>query len=214
VTRGAFITVEGGEGVGKSSSLAAIDAYLRGRGFEVRLTREPGGTPLGETIRSWILDGNHGSLSAEVEALLMCAARAEHVEKVIRPHLERGDWVVCDRFADATLAYQGGGRGADAAFLRALADGVQQGLAPDLTLLLDAPVPVGMARIANRPHDHFEREESAFFERVRATYLALAAREPGRIRVIEAGAPPAGVRAAIETELSAFCERFGRANAG
>lgn len=206
--RGAFITVEGGEGVGKSSSLAAIASWLKSRGLAVALTREPGGTPLGETIRSWILDGNHGGLSAEVEALLMCAARAEHVNKVILPQLARGAWVVCDRFADATMAYQGGGRGADAGFLRVLADGVQRGLTPDLTLLLDAPVEVGMARIANRAHDHFEREESAFFERVRRTYLEIAASEPGRVRVVEANAPLAAVRAAIERELDAFCSRF------
>jgi dTMP kinase len=139
----------------------------------------------------------------------MCAARAEHLDKVIRPHLDRGGWVVCDRFADATLAYQGGGRGADPGFLRALADGVQKGLAPDLTLLLDAPVHVGLSRIANRPHDHFEREEAAFFERVRSSYLELAADEPERIRVIQAGASPESVRAAIESELAAFCARFG-----
>lgn len=206
--RGAFITVEGGEGVGKSSSIAAIEAWLRNRGRAVWLTREPGGTSLGETIRSWILDGDHGKLSAEVEALLMCAARVEHVDKVILPHLERGTWVVCDRFADATMAYQGGGRGADTRFLQTLAAGAQRGLQPDLTLLLDAPVAVGMARIASRPHDHFEREETAFFERVRRTYLEIAAREPDRVRIIEASAPQASVRAAIERELDAFCARF------
>jgi dTMP kinase len=172
------------------------------------LTREPGGTPLGETIRSWILEGDHGPLSAGVEALLMFAARAEHLDKLIRPYLARGDWIVCDRFTDATLAYQGGGRGADIEFLRAVAEGVHQGVRPDLTLLLDAPVAVGMARIANRPHDHFEREETAFFERVRATYLALAAAEPDRIRIIDASAPPAEVHTAIERELGAFHARF------
>lgn len=211
-SRGAFITVEGGEGVGKSSSLAAIESSLKGRGLAVQLTREPGGTPLGETIRSWVLDGNHGDLSAEVEALLMCAARVEHVDKVILPHLKRGDWVVCDRYADATMAYQGGGRGADTQFLRALALGTQRGLQPDLTLLLDAPVAVGMARIANRPHDHFEREESGFFERVRRTYLEIAAREPGRVRIIEADASQASVRSAIEREIDAFCSRFSGSN--
>lgn len=208
--RGAFITVEGGEGVGKSSSLAIIESWLGSRGYSVKLTREPGGTPLGETIRSWILDGDHGALSAEVEALLMCAARAQHVDQLIEPHLERGDWVVCDRFADATLAYQGGGRGADARLLRILADAVQRGLSPDLTLLLDAPVAVGMARIANRPHDHFEREESGFFERVRRTYLDIAAREPGRVHIVDASAAPAIVRAEIERELGDFCSRFER----
>ena len=138
----------------------------------------------------------------------MCAARSVHVDEVILPQLERGDWVVCDRFADATMAYQGGGRGADERFLRALAAGVQRGLTPDLTLLLDAPVDVGRARIAHRPHDHFERERTEFFERVRRTYLDIAAREPGRVRVVDAGGSPPSVRAAIERELAAFCSRF------
>jgi dTMP kinase len=155
-----------------------------------------------------VLDGDHGALSAEVEALLMCAARAEHIGKVIRPHLARGDWVICDRFADATLAYQGGGRGADPHFLQTLADAIQRELAPDLTLLLDAPVSVGLARIAGRPHDHFEREETAFFERVRATYLAIAAREPSRVRIVDASATPEAVQNAIAHELDAFCARF------
>lgn len=206
--RGAFITVEGGEGVGKSSSLAAVEAVLGARGIEVRLTREPGGTALGEAVRRWILDGDHGRLSGETEALLMFAARAEHLDKLIRPAVESGSWVVCDRFTDATLAYQGSGRGVAAALLRALETGVQHGFAPDLTLLLDAPVEVGFARIAGRRHDHFEREERAFFERVRNGYLALAAAEPERIRIIDASAPEAAVRAAIARELDAFRARF------
>ena len=160
MSRGAFITVEGGEGVGKSTSLAAIARFLDGQNLSVRLTREPGGTALGEQVRHWILDGDHGRLGAEVEALLMFAARADHLDRLIRPELESGAWIVCDRFTDATLAYQGGGRGADMDFLRAISAGVQRGLVPDLTLLLDAPIAVGMSRIANRRHDHFEREET------------------------------------------------------
>lgn len=206
--RGAFITVEGGEGVGKSSSLEAIESCIRRRGYSVETTREPGGTPLGEAVRRWILDGDHGRLSAEVESLLMFAARAEHLDKRIRPALERGDWVICDRFTDATLAYQGGGRGADTSFLQAIAQQVQRGLKPDLTILLDAPVAVGMARIADRPHDHFERENGAFFERVRSAYRALAAAEPGRIRTVDASRSPSEVREAIEFELDEFCDRF------
>src|SRR5262245_41616227 len=156
---GAFITLEGGEGVGKSKSLGAIAAHLQSRGIEVLTTREPGGTPLGETIRRWILEGDHGALSAEIEALLMFAARAQHLDAVIRPALAAGKWVVCDRFTDATFAYQGGGRGADAQLLAALETGVQRGLTPDLTLLLDAPPDVGRLRIATRgAADHFERE--------------------------------------------------------
>jgi dTMP kinase len=204
--RGAFVTVEGGEGVGKSSSLAAIESHLRSRGINVTLTREPGGTALGEAVRSWILGGEHGSLSAEVEALLMFAARSQHLDELIRPVLASGNWVVCDRFTDATLAYQGGGRGAAKRFLRTLAEEVQRGFVPDLTLLLDAPVDVGLARIADRPHDHFEREDRAFFERVRRTYLDLAAAEPARIRIVDASAPQTEVLEAIASELDAFCD--------
>ena len=206
--RGAFITVEGGEGVGKTSSLEAIETYIRSRGHEVVTTREPGGTALGEKVRHWILDGDHGELSAEVEALLMFAARAEHLEKVIRPALERGVWVVCDRFSDATEAYQGGGRGADRNFLLQLRAAVQAGLSPDLTILLDAPIEIGLSRIADRPHDHFEREGAAFFERVRSAYRAMAAEDPDRIRTIDASASQADVKIAVERELDEFFERF------
>jgi dTMP kinase len=155
-----------------------------------------------------VLDGDHGELGAEVEALLMFAARAEHLDKVIRPALAAGSWVVCDRFTDATLAYQGGGRGADPEFLRSIAARIQGALEPDLTILLDAPVAVGMARIADRPHDHFEREAAPFFERVRRAYLDIAAADPGRVRVIDAGTNQAAVRQAMERELEAFCQRF------
>jgi len=208
MTRGAFITVEGSEGVGKTTSLAAIEASIRDRKIEFLTTREPGGTELGEQIRAWVLNGDHGQLSADVEALLMFAARAEHVDKVIAPALAQGTWVVCDRFTDATLAYQGGGRGASLEFLNAVAARIQRGLVPDLTILLDAPVEVGLRRIANRPHDHFEREDHGFFQRVRQTYLDLAAAEPGRFRVIDASASEADVRRAIGLELEAFCQRF------
>jgi len=209
MTRGAFITIEGGEGVGKTTSLAAIETHLRTLCVpDFLMTREPGGTELGETVREWILNGAHGDLSAEVEALLMFAARADHLTRVIRPALANGIWVVCDRFTDATRAYQGAGRGADPGLLDAIAEGVQKGLVPDLTLLLDAPIEIGMARIANRAHDHFEREDRSFFERVRSAYLNLAASEPDRIRVIDASAPQPEVLAAIRGELDAFRARF------
>jgi dTMP kinase len=208
MANGAFITIEGGEGVGKTSSLGAIEAFLAKRGIPITVTREPGGTALGEIVRSWILDGDHGELSAEVETLLMFAARAEHLDKVIRPAIEQGTWVVCDRFSDATMAYQGGGRGADPVLLTVLAEQVQRGLVPDLTILLDAPVAVAMARIADRPHDHFEREAGTFFERVRKTYLDLAAAEPDRIKVVDASASQSEVSDSIERELARFCERF------
>jgi len=208
--QGAFITLEGGEGVGKSTNLAYVADYLRARGADVVTTREPGGTPLGETIRSWILQGEHGSLSAEVEALLMFAARAGHLEAIIRPALAAGQWVVCDRFTDATFAYQGAGRGAAPGLLEALETGVQRGLEPDLTLLLDAPLDVGRERIATRKLDHFEREQQPFFERVRGGYLERAAQNPERIKIVDAAAMLADVQRAIAAELDALIGRLRR----
>jgi dTMP kinase len=210
VTRGAFITLEGGEGVGKSTSLTVIAQSLTEQGHGPLLTREPGGTALGERVREWILEGDHGELGADVEALLMFAARAQHLREVIRPALDAGTWVVCDRFTDATLAYQGAGRGADLRFLRAVARDVHAGVEPDLTLLLDAPVDVGLGRIEGRDHDHFEREDRAFFERVRAGYLELAQLEPDRFRVIDASLMLDAVAAEIRRHLTAFVERFER----
>lgn len=209
--RGAFITIEGAEGVGKTTSLTATEECLRAAGIGVRLTREPGGTALGEMLREWILHGEHGPLSAEVEALLMFAARAQHLDEVIRPALAAGEWVVCDRFTDATFAYQGGGRGADMVFLDQLASGVQQGLNPDLTVLLDAPVGIGMARIADRAHDHFEREQLDFFDRVRACYLQRAAAEPARFRIIDASQPQDAVIATITDVIRDFAAEFAPA---
>jgi dTMP kinase len=208
--RGAFVTLEGGEGVGKSTNLALVVAYLETRGVDVVATREPGGTSLGETIRSWILDGEHGALTAEVEALLMFAARARHLDTVIRPALSAGKWVVCDRFTDATFAYQGGGRGADTRLLEALEKGVQRGLEPDLTLLLDAPLEVGRGRIAARTPDHFEREQAPFFERVRRAYLDRAQGDPKRIKIIDAARALEEVQAAIIQELDVLLESFGK----
>jgi dTMP kinase len=208
--RGAFITLEGGEGVGKSTNLAFVATHLESRGVEVLATREPGGTPLGETIRRWVLDGDHGALSAEVEALLMFAARAQHLDAVIRPALAARRWVVCDRFTDATFAYQGGGRGADARLLEALETGVQRGLTPDLTLLLDAPPEVGRRRIAARAPDHFERERAPFFERVRGAYLDRARRDPKRVKVIDAGAALESVQRDIIGALDELLRTFGR----
>jgi len=202
--RGAFITVEGIEGVGKTSSIAVIHKSLSALGQSVRVTREPGGTPLGERIRELVLHGGHDSLSAETEALLMFAARAHHVKTLIAPALQRGDWVVCDRFTDATFAYQGGGRGLSAEFLRCLRNGVHPELEPDLTLLLDAPVEVGRARIRERKPDHFEREHAAFFERVRAAYLRLADEQPARMKRIDASQP----KERVEQDLARVLEQF------
>ena len=182
-----LITIEGGEGAGKSTHIAFIKERLLGRSKEVVVTREPGGTPLGEGIRTLLLDTATKGMAGDTELLLMCAARAEHIHTVIRPALARGATVVCDRFIDATYAYQGGGRGIDSARIAALEHWLHAGLRPDLTLLLDLPVAQGMARAAKRgAFDRIEQEPSAFFERVRATYLARANAEPQRIKVIDA----------------------------
>lgn len=201
--RGLFITLEGGEGAGKSSSLDFVRDWLRQRGQDVMVTREPGGTPLGEQIRDLLLHGRDG-MSPDAELLLMFAARAEHIHQVIRPALERGTSVVCDRFTDATYAYQGAGRGIAGERIAVLENWVQQGLRPNLTLLLDLPVAQGLARAGSRSTpDRFEREQQAFFERVRHGYLEAAAREPGRIRVIDASRDMAAVQEQLATALTA-----------
>jgi dTMP kinase len=206
--RGAFISLEGVEGVGKSTNLAFVTTALQAAGVATVVTREPGGTALGERIREWILHGDHGRLAADVETLLMFAARAQHLDEVIRPALATGRWVVCDRFTDATVAYQGGGRGVARSFIEHLRADVQRGLEPDLTLLLDAPVEVGAQRIVARTKDHFEREQQPFFQRVRNAYLDLAAREPHRIAVIDAAQPLGDVQRAIGVRLKAFLAEF------
>jgi dTMP kinase len=194
---GRFITLEGIEGAGKSTIARYVSDWLMGQGIAVRLTREPGGTPLAERVRQIVLERGTEPLSAVTETLLMFAARALHVENLIAPALRAGQWVVCDRFTDATRAYQGSGRGVDAALIDTLARTVHPQLAPDRTLLLDLPVAAGLARARERGGhgaDRFEAETIGFFERVRAGYLALAHREPGRIHVIDASAPLAEVQ--------------------
>jgi dTMP kinase len=194
---GRFITLEGIEGAGKSTIARYVSDWLMGQGIAVRLTREPGGTPLAERVRQMVLERGTEPLSAVTETLLMFAARALHVENLIAPALRAGQWVVCDRFTDATRAYQGSGRGVDAALIDTLARAVHPRLAPDRTLLLDLPVAAGLARARERGGhgaDRFEAETIGFFERVRAGYLALAHREPGRIHVIDASAPLAEVQ--------------------
>ncbi len=183
---GRFITLEGVEGVGKSTQLAFISDYLQGSGRQVLVTREPGGTTLGEKLRELLLNEHTQTLSADAETLLMFAARAQHLDTVIRPALARGVWVVCDRFTDATHAYQGAGRGVNETLLTCLVTSVQRGLEPDLTLLLDAPAETGLARIGDRALDRFEKEGIDFLNRVRDGYLKLAARHPQRIRIIDA----------------------------
>lgn len=194
--RGRFITLEGIEGAGKTSVAAALDQVLRERGIRTRITREPGGTPLAERLRSVALERGTESVSASAETLLMFAARAVHLDNLVRPALAQGDWVICDRFTDATRAYQGGGRKVDEQFIEGLAAEVQRGLEPDRTLLLDLPVEIGLARASRRrlergesAVDRFESEKREFFERVRARYLALASALPERIRVIDASQP-------------------------
>ncbi len=187
---GCFITVEGGEGAGKSSNLDFVRRYLEQHGRQLVVTREPGGTSLGEAIRALLLDHRNNRITDDTELLLMFAARAQHLAEVIRPALEQGKWVLCDRFTDATYAYQGGGRGIARERIAVLEQWVQQGLKPDLTLLLDIPVQQGLERAGQRSTpDRFEREQIAFFERVRAAYLEQARRYPERYRVIDASQP-------------------------
>lgn len=199
---GKLITVEGSEGVGKSSNLALIEAYLRNAGINVLRTREPGGTPLGEAVRELLLDARQSAMCDDTELLLMFAARAQHLAEVIRPALAAGKWVLCDRFTDATYAYQGGGRGVPMERISVLEDWVQGELRPDHTLLLDMPVAEGLERAGARSEpDRFEQEQHAFFERVRETYLARAQMEPTRIHVIDASPALDKVQAQITTVL-------------
>ena len=199
---GKFITVEGIEGVGKTTNLEFIRSLLSVAGKSVVQTREPGGTPLGEAIRGLLLDPAYSGMNEHCELQLMFAARAEHLSKVIRPALARGQWVLCDRFTDATYAYQGGGRGVDTSVIARLEDLVQGEFRPDLTLLLDVPVAVGLARASQRGAlDRFEQEKAGFFERVRAVYLEMAQAYPGRYRVIDASQPLENVQQQIRACL-------------
>ena len=211
---GRFITIEGGEGVGKSTQIAAVRATVEAAGRSVVMTREPGGTERAEKIRDLLLTPTSEPMPQTAELLLMFAARSTHIENLIRPALNRGSWVICDRFTDATYAYQGGGRSlprAQIAFLEML---VQRDLEPDLTLLLDAPVAVAMARARQRnidrgEHlgDRFEQEQSAFFERVRATYLEIARAAPNRIVVIDASQSLDQVKSSVEAAVTNFIKR-------
>jgi dTMP kinase len=199
--QGLFVTLEGGEGAGKSTQLAHLADWLRQRGRDVVVTREPGGTELGERVRDILLH-HRGAMAVETEVLLLFSARAEHLAQVVRPALAAGSIVLCDRFTDATYAYQCGGRGFPAERVASLESWVQQGLQPDLTFLLDVPVEVGMSRAGRRAVlDRFEREQHAFFERIRAHYLMAAAREPKRFRVIAADRDETEVTRALTAAL-------------
>jgi dTMP kinase len=200
MTPGRFITLEGIEGAGKSTVARVVGDWLARRSIPTRLTREPGGTPLAERVRQIVLERGSEQLSPATETLLMFSARGIHVENLIRPALARGEWVVCDRFTDATRAYQGSGRGVDPVWIDSLAAAVQGGLQPDCTLLLDLPPATGLARARQRSGlaaDRFEAETEAFFTKVRAGYLELARREPHRIRVIDAASDLPGVEAQV-----------------
>lgn len=200
--RGKFITLEGMDGAGKSSHIAAILETLQEKGVEVVATREPGGTSLGERLRELLL---HEAMHAETETLLMFAARREHIAQVIAPALARGAWVVSDRFTDASFAYQCGGRGVDQTKMQQLEHWVQQGLQPDLTLLFDVPVEVSVARLAAaRTPDKFERESAEFFHKIREGYLSRAKAHPTRFRIIDGNRPLETVRAEVIALLQAL----------
>ncbi|MCZ6828338.1 MAG: dTMP kinase [Gammaproteobacteria bacterium] len=203
-----FISVEGGEGVGKSTSIATLEAWLQRQRIDYCLTREPGGTPLAEKIRDLLLGIEDEPLAPAAELLLVFAARAQHLEQVIKPALARGEWVLCDRFTDATYAYQGGGRGLPQAHIATLEQQVQAELRPDYTLLLDAPVEVGLARANRRGElDRFESEQREFFERIRNCYLERAAAEPARFRIINTDRPLAEIGPELEAVMEDLLDR-------
>lgn len=205
--RGKFITLEGIEGAGKTTQLNLTRAYLEAMGKRVLITREPGGTPLGEDIRTLLLTQRPQAMAKDTELLLVFAARAEHIHQVIHPALAAGCWVLCDRFTDATYAYQGGGRGIPAARIATLEDWVQGGLHPDLILVFDLPVEQGLQRIRQRSQtDRFENEQRIFFERVRQVYLERAANNPHRYRIIDATRSLREVGAEVQRTLRVLAE--------
>jgi len=212
MSTGRFITLEGIEGAGKSTVARFARDWLAARGITVCLTREPGGTPLAERVRQLVLDRQGEPITPVTETLLMFAARGLHLENLIRPALARGDWVICDRFTDATRAYQGAGRGVSAEWIEQLASAVQRGLQPDCTLLLDLPVAVGLERARLRsgatPTDRFEEEPAQFFERTRAAYLTLARAEPARFRVVDASGTLSTVEKQVEAVLDSILATF------
>lgn len=210
--RGKLITFEGIDGAGKSTHLAWVADFLQNQGLEVVVTREPGGTVLGEALRELLLD-HRQTMHAETEALLMFAARREHLDKVILPALQRGAWVVSDRFTDASFAYQGGGRGVPLAKLEKLEQWCLEDFSPDLTLYFDVPVAISRQRVqAARTTDRFEQESDQFFERVRQAYLQRVAEFPDRIRVIEGGLSLAVVKTVVGEVVESFWSAQARKN--
>ena len=205
MSKSCFISFEGIDGAGKSTQLEWVQKFLKAHGIAVTVTREPGGTPLGEKLRDILLDDSSG-IHPETEALLMFAARREHLEQVIAPALARGDIVLCDRFSDASFAYQGGGSGVDRAKLEVLENWVHPDIQPDLTLYFDLPPEIARQRISNPDRiDRFEREGQVYFERVRAAYLARAEAHPARIRIIDASETPQIISTELEAIISSQC---------
>lgn len=206
--KGIFITIEGGEGVGKSTNIDAAVSFLHENGIEFIQTREPGGTLLAEKVRALLLEDHGEEFDTTAELLLMFAARAQHLNTLIKPTLDRGTWVLCDRFTDATYAYQGGGRQLDTKLIAQLETLVQHDLRPDLTIILDLDPETGIERARQRGQlDRFEQEQLAFFQRVRASYLEIAEREPQRCAVVDASRTVEEVRASLQKILH---ERLGR----
>lgn len=211
MSTGRFITLEGTEGVGKSTNLRFIESVLRQHQISYQLTREPGGTPLAEEVRELLLANRDEDVADDAELLLVFAARAQHLARVIRPTLAEGRWVLCDRFTDATFAYQGGGRGLSKEMISQLEVMVQRGLQPDLTILLDLPVEIGLARASQRGDlDRFENERVAFFDQVRNAYLERAAADPERFAVIDAS----GTLEQVQQQIAAVLERYLQEQAG
>lgn len=205
MTRGKFITVEGIEGTGKSTNIDFLTSLIAASGFEVVRTREPGGTPMAEKIRQLLLDHDQEPLPEIAELLLFFASRSLHLQNAIVPALKEGKWVICDRFTDASRAYQGSGRGLDLDRIERLAEWVQEGLEPDMTILLDAPAEIGMQRTAARGDaDRMDSQELSFYRRVRSGYLTLANAHPDRFAVVDASQPLDQVQASIAVEVSRF----------
>lgn len=206
--KGKFLTLEGTEGAGKSTNLAFIEAWLKKRGVDVITTREPGGTEIGEAVREILLDKTYTHMHEDTELLLMFAARAQHLQEKILPALAQGQWVVSDRFTDATYAYQGAARGIAFERIAEIENWVQKGTFPDTTFVFDLPIEVGMARVASRggQTDRFEQERHDFFEKVRDAYLKRAAQAPERYQVLDASQPLESVQSQIESRLQALLE--------
>jgi len=206
-TQGKFLTIEGTESVGKSTNVEFIQSYLKEQGIDLISTREPGGTPLAEEIREVLLNNRDEKMDETAELLLVFAARAQHLQTVILPALEQGKWVLCDRFTDATYAYQGGGRGLDTQLIELLEQQIQGDVRPDLTLLLDIDVTIGLARAGQRGElDRFENERVDFFERVRQAYLVRASTQPQRYGIVDASQPLSEVQRQIVACLQKFLQ--------